>query len=292
MEHLTNEQLASNVREGVALQKCMEILYERNRPFIFKIAKRYEKFLDIEDGMQCAFFGLLEAANHYDEARGNFLSPLSFYVRNAIRQEIRNQRGIPQFTLDRMNALRKATEELEQELFREPTVKEIAERMRLPVEEVELLRMLCAGDTSLDYVNDMEDGDGASLVDTLKADSDPETDAIEEYYTSDLKTVIWQYCKAVLSPWEFEVVEEYYRQGKTLKEIAEKVGLTHQRIDEIKRRGITNLRNSPLKRRLKQRLEIAEAREFNTSLTSFKHNTFTSRVELIGLLRHELAEHL
>ena len=292
MEHLTNEQLASNVQQGVAPQKCLEVLYERNRPFILSIAKKYTKFIDLEDAMQAAYFGLTEAVQKFDEARGKFLSPLSFYVRNAIRDEIRNQRGIPQFSLERMNALKKQVEELEQELFREPTVKEIAERMRLPIEEVELLRMLSVGDTSLDFVNDTEDGEGTALVDTLKADSDPETDAIEEYYTSDLKTVIWQYCKAVLSPREFEVVEEYYRQGKTLKEIAEKVGLTHQRIDEIKRRGITNLRNSPLKRRLKQRLEIAEAREYNTSLTSFKHNTFTSRVELIGLLRYELAEHL
>ena len=292
MEHLTNEQLASNVQKGVAPQKCLEVLYEKNRPFILMIAKKYTKFIDLEDAMQAAYFGLTEAVQKFDEARGKFLSPLSFYVRNAIRDEIRNQRGIPQFSLERMNALKKQVEALEQELFREPTVKEIAERMRLPVEEVELLRMLYAGDTSLDFVNDTEDGEGTALVDTLKADSDPETDAIEEYYTSDLKSVIWQYCKAVLSPREFEVVEEYYRQGKTLKEIAEKVGLTHQRIDEIKRRGITNLRNSPLKRRLKQRLEIAEAREFNTSLTSFKHNTFTSRVELIGLLRYELAEHL
>lgn len=290
MEHLTNEQLASNVREGVALQKCMEILYERNRPFIFKIAKRYEKFLDIEDGMQCAFFGLLEAANHYDEARGNFLSPLSFYVRNAIRQEIRNQRGIPQFTLDRMNALRKATEELEQELFREPTVKEIAERMRLPVEEVELLRMLSAGDTSLDFVNDTEDGEGASILDTLEADSDPETDAIEEYYTSDLKTAIWEYCKAVLSPREFEVIERYYKDGATLKAIAERLGITHQRIDEIKKNSIKNLRNSPMKRQLKQRLEIMEARDHATSFKSFCENNFTARPEMIALMRYEISK--
>lgn len=288
MEHLTNEQLASNVQKGVAPQKCLEVLYERNRPFLLSIAKKYTKFLDLEDGMQAAYFGLTEAVQKFDEARGKFLSPLSFYVRNAIRDEIRNQRGIPQFSLERMNALKKQVEELEQELFREPTVKEIAERMRLPIEEVELLRMLSVGDTSLDFVNDTEDGEGTALVDTLKADSDPETDAIEEYYTSDLKTVIWQYCKAVLSPREFEVVEEYYRQGKTLKEIAEIAGISMQRINEIKKNGIKNLRNSPLKRRLKQRLEIVEAREYSTSYNSFCDNKFSARPELIAIRRCEL----
>ena len=292
MEHLTNEQLASNVQQGVAPQKCLEVLYERNRPFLLSIAKKYTKFIDLEDGMQAAYFGLTEAVQKFDEARGKFLSPLSFYVRNAIRDEIRNQRGIPQFSLERMNALRKTVEALEQELFREPTVKEIAERMRLPIEEVELLRMLCAGDTSLDYANDVEDNDGASLVDTLKADSYPETDAIEEYYTSDLKSVIWQYCKAVLPTRELEVIERYYRDGKTLKEIAEIAGISMQRINEIKKNGIKNLRNSPLKRRLKQRLEIVEAREYSTSYNSFCDNKFTARPELIAIRRCELLAEL
>ncbi len=289
---LSNEQLAQSIQNGVNVQECQKKLYDKNRPFIQMLARRYEKFLDIEDAMQTAFFGMVEAVRHFDESRGKFLTVLSFYVRRSIRDEIRNQRGIPQFSLERMNTLRKTVEALQQELFREPTVAEIAERMQLPLSEVEFLQLLCVGDTSLDYVNDMEDNDGASLVDTLKADSDPETDAIEEYYTSDLKTVIWQYCKAVLSPREFEVVEEYYRQGKTLKEIAEKVGLTHQRIDEIKRRGITNLRNSPLKRRLKQRLEIVEAREYSTSYNSFCDNKFTARPELIAIKKYELEKRL
>ncbi len=292
MERLTNEQLASNVQKGVALQKCLEILYERNRPFILMIAKRYAKFLDIEDAMQAAYFGVMEAAQHYDEARGNLLSPLSFYVRGAIRQEIRNQQGIPEFSLDRMNKLRKTVEELEQELFREPKVKEIAERMRLPVEEVELLQMLYAGDTSLDYFNETEDGSETALVDTLKADSDPENEAIENYCAEDLKGVIWQYCEAVLSPREYDVIRQYYKDGKTLKEIAERAGITKQRIDIIKKRGVNALRNSPLKRRLKQRLEIAEAREYKTSFNLFCDNKFTSRVEIIGLLRYEMEKEL
>ncbi len=292
MEHLTNEQLASNVQQGVASQKCLEILYERNRPFILMIAKKYAKFIDLEDAMQAAYLGLTEAVQKFDEARGKFLSPLSFYVRRSIRDEIRNQRGIPQFSLERMNALRKAVEALEQELFREPTVKEIAVRMQLPIEEVELLRMLYAGDTSLDYVKDTEDNEGTALVNTLEADSDPETDAIDNYYAEDLKSVIWQYCEAVLSPREFEVIKEYYRDGKTLKQIAEKAGISKQRIDEIKKRGVNALRNSPLKRRLQQRLEIAEAREYSTSFNSFCNNKFTSRVEMIGLLHYEFAQYL
>ena len=292
MEHLTNEQLASNVQQGVAPQKCLEVLYERNRPFIFSIAKKYTKFLDLEDGMQCGYLGLVEAVEKFDESRGKFLTVLSFYVRGAIRQGVRNQSGVPQFSLERMNALRKTVEALQQELFREPTMKEIAERMRLPIEEVRLLQMLSVGDTSLDFVNDTEDGEGTTLVDTLKADSDTETDVIEDCYTEDLKTVVWEYCKAVLPTRELEVIERYYRDGKTLKEIAEIAGISIQRINEIKKNGIKNLRNSPMKRRLKQRLEIVEAREYSTSYNSFCDNKFTARPELIAIRRCELLAEL
>lgn len=289
---LSNEQLAQSIQNGVNVQECQKKLYDKNRPFIQMLARRYERFLDIEDAMQTAFFGMVEAVRHFEESRGKFLTVLSFYVRRSIRDEIRNQRGIPQFSLERMNALKKQVEALEQELFREPTVKEIAERMRLPLQEVELLQMLSVGDTSLDFVNDTEDGEGASLVDTLKADSDTETDAIEDCYTEDLKTVVWEYCKAVLPTRELEVIERYYRDGKTLKEIAEIAGISIQRINEIKKNGIKNLRNSPMKRRLKQRLEIVEAREYSTSYNSFCDNKFTARPELIAIKKYELEKRL
>lgn len=287
---LSNEELAQSIQNGVNVQACLELLYTRNRPIIRNIAKKYECFIDLEDSLQSAYFGLMDAVERFDETKGNFLHILCLCVSRAIRLEVQKSRNISQDMLTKTNKYRKTVAELEQELFREPTIKEIAWRMGLSQSEVEIVRMYISGDYSLDSTAESAEGSECTLADTLEADSSPETDAIEDYCTEDVKGVIWQYCKDVLAPREYEIIRQYYKDGKTLKQIAEEQGITTQRIDEIKKKGINGLQNSPQKRQLMQRLEIVESRERATSFKSFCDNKFTARPEIIALIRYELKE--
>ena len=58
------------VKEGIDVSNNMQLLYDQNKQFIYKIAKKLIMFSDIEDLMQEAYFGLYEAVNRFDSSHG------------------------------------------------------------------------------------------------------------------------------------------------------------------------------------------------------------------------------
>lgn len=286
---LSNEQLVKHIQSGIRTQESLETLYEKNYPFMYKIASKYVRFLDIEDSMQAAFFGLKDAAEHYEESRGNFLKVLYLYVSGVIRQEIRNQSNISEYMFTRMNKYRQAVEALQQELFREPTTKEVAERMRLKPEEVELVRMMLAGDYSLDSSIENEDGNESTLADTLQSETDAEADAIESVYSEEAK-IIWDICKDAMSPAQYEVVRDTFLHGKTLTEIAKEKGCSVQNVKETQANGLRALKKPSFLSYIDELLDIQTAKEYKTSFKGFCERNYTSRTEIVGLARYEASK--
>ncbi|MDL2236093.1 sigma-70 family RNA polymerase sigma factor [Christensenellaceae bacterium OttesenSCG-928-L17] len=89
---MTNEQLVNRIKDGEI--GLMEALIEQNKGILYRIVSRYKAAaqknvaLDMEDLMQSATVGLIEAIPAWDEARGNFLTLAFYYISGEIRREI------------------------------------------------------------------------------------------------------------------------------------------------------------------------------------------------------------
>lgn len=80
---MTNEELAVCVKNGVDTVQNMERLYLQTKGFIYKMAKRYSGYAELEDLVQEGYFALHDAARHYDgKAGASFLHYFSYWLKS------------------------------------------------------------------------------------------------------------------------------------------------------------------------------------------------------------------
>ena len=88
---MDNEQLVARIRAGEDVAKNMLELYNQNRGFIVKVAKRYQGFAEMEDLLQEGYIGLSEAVRHYDaDKNSSFIHYAAFWIRQSMSRYVDN----------------------------------------------------------------------------------------------------------------------------------------------------------------------------------------------------------
>src|SRR6188472_1118518 len=133
-------ELAKRIREGD--QVALEKLTKANLRFVVSVAKQYQNSgLTLGDLINEGNMGLIKAAKRFDETRGfKFISYAVWWIRQSILQALADQSRIVRLPLNKVGSLTqigKVFAELEQQLEREPTSAEIAEKMDLAISDVE-----------------------------------------------------------------------------------------------------------------------------------------------------------
>jgi RNA polymerase primary sigma factor len=258
---LTREQeqdLARRIRKGD--KKALDKLVRANLRFVVSIAKQYaNQGLPLEDLINDGNLGLIKAAHRFDEKRGyKFISYAVWWIRQAMLQSLAEHSRIVRLPLNRAGTLYrigKASRQLDQELGRAPSAREIAKRLKLSEEEVEDTMHIANTHVSLDdpYSNDQDD---ASLVDYLQDDNaaSPDEETYEKALSDDMEKAL-----ATLSERERLILAMYFglsgEQPLTLEEIGKELGLTRERIRQIKEKAIMRLRHSSRSKFLKGYME-------------------------------------
>ena len=201
--------------------------------------------------------GLIEAANRFDANRGRkFITYAVWWIRHSILKGIAEQSGTMRLPLNKAGAIRRmwrTLERLRQELGREPSDKELARAMRVPVGDLEELKELSVGGLSLDAP--ISSDDGIDLGDVL---ADPTVGAALAglHYESLGRQV--EIAFAALTPRETKVLRHYYglsgAKRRTLEEIGAMMDLTRERIRQIKEEAIRKLRAAPAAAELREYL--------------------------------------
>jgi len=247
---LTREQeqaLARRIRKGD--KDALDRLVKANLRFVVSIAKQYSnQGLPLEDLINDGNLGLIKAAHRFDEKRGyKFISYAVWWIRQAMLQSLAEHSRIVRLPLNRAGTLYrigKASRQLDQELGRAPNAREIAKKLKLSEEEVEDTMHIANTHVSLDepYSTDQDD---TSLVDYLQDDSSPMPD--EETYGRALSDDM-EKALATLSERERQILSMYFGLSReeplTLEEIGKELGLTRERIRQIKEKAIIRLRHS------------------------------------------------
>ena len=238
--------LARRTREGDP--KAKDHLVRANLRFVVSIAKRYaNQGIPIEDLINEGNIGLIKAAERFDVDRGfKFISYAVWWIRQAMLQSLSQNSRIVRLPLNRAGVLYrigKATRELDQELERVPTVEEIAARIDVPVDEVLSTMRIPNTHVSLDDTLS-DDAEDHSYMEYLEDENavQPDVYAYVSALSEDLDKAL-----ATLTERERTIMTLYYGLGgaepMTLEDIGKRIGLTRERIRQIKEQAIERLRH-------------------------------------------------
>jgi RNA polymerase primary sigma factor len=233
--------------------KAAEQLVTANLRFVISYVKKYQGHgLDLSELVAIGNEGLLKAVRKFDPDQGvKFISYAVWWVRQAVLKALAEQTRSVRIPLNQNSHLiRMARTEtyLSQELGREPTDDEIARALDDTAENVRAARRMTAAEISLDAPIDRTDRDAATVGERFAGQ---EGSDIEENTDSKLmREFIDRIFQKYLTPRERKILYLYYgleegSEGMTLERIGELMGVTRERIRQIRERAFEKLRQSP-----------------------------------------------
>ena len=243
-------ELAQIIRKGGrAGERAKNRLVEANLRFVVSVAKQYQhQGLTLTDLIDEGNIGLIKAAERFDETRGfKFISYAVWWVRQSILQAIAEQSRIVRLPLNQVGSLNKVNQEInkfEQENLRRPSVQEISDRTGVDEDKIVQSMMASGHHVSIDAPFGSDDDDNA-MVDVMSSGDDSRTDkgVDHESMAQELRAVL----DKVLKERERKILCACYGIGETekgLEEIGDKMGLTRERVRQIREKSITKLRES------------------------------------------------
>jgi RNA polymerase primary sigma factor len=238
--------LAQRIHEGD--EQALYRLVRANLRFVVSVAKRYTgQGLQLSDLINEGNLGLLKAAHRFDETRGyRFISYAVWWIRQAIMQSLLDKSRtvrLPQNQTALLIKINRTRAVLQSEGVVTPDATQIAERLEVDVADVQHALASDRVEMALDDVGPA--GDERPLRETLADDSQhaPDYEVLARGLREDVRKAL-----AVLSQREAEVVIMYfglsYEEAQTLQTIGERMGLTRERIRQIKERALAKMRGS------------------------------------------------
>ncbi len=233
-----------HANDSVSLHK----LVKANLRFVVSIAKEYAHYgVPLEDLINEGNLGLLKAAQRFDETRGfKFISYAVWWIRQSILAALANHSKIVRMPLNRarvLNQIKKASGELQQKLRRKPEAEEIAKVLGLSVDEVRDTLPLMQDNFFLDdFVGNDEDSTYLDFLEDTTSDG-PDNKVMDDDLNSSIGRMLGD-----LKEREAKVLKLYYGLGSdqemTLEEIGQIMGLTRERIRQIKEEAFEKIRSS------------------------------------------------
>ncbi len=240
-------ELAQRIRQGD--QRALEKLTKANLRFVVSVAKQYQnQGLSLQDLINEGNIGLIKAAQKFDETRGfKFISYAVWWIRQSILQALAEQSRIVRLPLNQVgsvNKINKVLSKFEQENERRPSVAELAEELNIEEDKISEVLRVSGRQVSVDAP--FQDGEENCLLDVLTNEDAPHTDSPmdKESLCSELDNIL----SAVLKDREKKVIVMSFGIGcheKSLEEIGDLLGLTRERVRQIKEKSLRKIKNDP-----------------------------------------------
>ena len=242
------EEVLWRIKNGnKAAMRAKQDLIRSNLRLVVSIAKKYtNRGLQFLDLIQEGNIGLMKAVDKFEYQRGyKFSTYATWWIRQAITRAIADQARtirIPVHMIETINKLIRTSRYLVQELGRDPTPEEIAERMDYPLDKVKKVLKIAKEPISLETpIGDEEDSSLGDFIEDKKAVA-PAEEVINTKLSEQLTAVLGE-----LTPREEQVLRKRFgieeKSDHTLEEVGKLFNVTRERIRQIEAKALRKLRH-------------------------------------------------
>src|SRR5436190_8758958 len=247
-------QLAIKIKAGD--QNALDKLVKANLRFVVSVSKQYQnQGLSLPDLINEGNFGLIKAAQRFDETRGfKFISYAVWWIRQSILQALAEQSRIVRLPLNKIGAINKINKtmsKLEQDLEREPSFEEISQVLDMLPQDISDTMRNHSRHMSMDAPLSSNE-DGGNMYDLMQNEASHNPDKF--LLTESLQMEIFR-SLSTLTEREADVVKLFFglsgKHPHSLEEIGEKFQLTRERVRQIKEKAVRRLKHGSRSRLLK-----------------------------------------
>ena len=254
-------ELAAKIHKGGKEgEQARDRLVSANLRFVVSVAKQYQnQGIFLTDLINEGNMGLVKAAEKFDETRGfKFISYAVWWIRQSIIEALAIKSRIVRVPLNQVGIagkVNRASDQFIQQNGRIPSTHELAQLTGIDENTIESARDANSHTTSIDAPLGNDEGDN-SMAEMLTSD-DSSSNSDSQLDRESMNQFINDLLKEVLNEREQSIIRESFGIGvmeKSLEEIADEMGMTRERIRQVKEKAIRKIKYSPAAKTLKEYL--------------------------------------
>ena len=283
-ENISNEQLVARIRAGENEADNMLQLWQQNRGFVYKVARRFSGYAEMDDLMQEGYLGLDEAVRQYrSDKDAGFLTYAKFWIRQRMQRYIDNCCSVVRIQVHAQGDVRRykrAVREYQKYYGCEPPESALCALLDVGQEKLRTIRENVRTG-QIDSLNRVIGGDDEdiTIADTVASGEDMEGDVIQELDRENMSRELWLAVDQLPDNLP-AVMRLRYQNGMTLEQVGQEFGFSRNRARDLEAKALRMLR---LPKRCKQfrayhEEYISAASIHHVGVESF-NQTWTSTVE-------------
>lgn len=243
---MTNEELVELIQKGVDVQQNLEILYEQNKNYIYKITIPFMKYAEADDLLQEAYIGFHKAVFSYVPGDAKLTTYATWKIRqHCIRyiENFPNAKRIPSAMHNVIRRYKLFIKNYQMEHGTEPNDATIIKELDLSQEKLKCIRKIIHEQHCISIFSDIADCDDLDVEDTIADDFDLEAEVEDKLFREHERKVLDDAIHT-LKPNEEKVICSRYWYEHSQKKIADDMKISYQRASQIEKEALKKLRKN------------------------------------------------